>query len=281
MTSTSSVPPSAVALAAVHDRSAAEVLARALLARAILPPGATAVTKTPPAALAQPFDRPGTPNLADVSRFAAAPESAAQAIRFLTSHHPRGYTVDGGGTGKTSGGGAPTVSSVTDPLTGMPTGVDAAQLLIDVVPIAAGHVGIRVDAQVTWLPAKPHGLAVPTADVVAIVSVTESNPGYRKQVGSHLPTPRRVVVTRPGLVARLGFAAYGLRPRCPVRSAAHPTSAPATSSPSRSRPLLRRTSFTVGSCGGVEVSRRSYRLAALADDSAFTRLYRQILGLRG
>lgn len=268
-----------VPVAAVRDQASAAALARRLVGRAVLPPGSTIVATPPSVALERPPQVPGFSNLAQTTRFATTARSTAATISFLSAHRPKGYTVDGSGTGSIDRHGVAIVEDMTFQLSGMPPGVYSADLLISVTSRGGGGSGIRVDAQVVWQLPKAAAATVPAGDTVAIVAVTESFPQRRS--GPLAPRPRRVVVTRPAEVAILRAAADGLPPfpplggpdpGCPTDSGTYIV-AFATSTTARAN-----ITFTTGPCGGVSVSEGGRLVAGLAGDQAFTRAFEQILG---
>lgn len=276
---TGTTPPTS-ATSAVHSRAAAAALARSLLAGAVLPPGARPVQAPPAHALRSANWTPGTPNLAQATRFATTSRSMAATAAYLQAHRPKGTSP--GGTGTATSHGIATDTMVTDVIGGTPFGASSAQLVYSVAPLPGGGAGIRVDAQVTWLPAKPAAATVPGGDRVAVVSVVETVPGGRwKQ--EHLPAPRRVTVTDTAAVRALREAADGLvmappgARSCPVDLGTRyvVAFAPAAGAhPDRT--------YTAGSCDEVAVTGPSGRtIATLADDTAFDHAYRSVLGPGG
>jgi hypothetical protein len=270
-----------VAAGAVHTRAAAEQVADLVLHRVKLPPSSEGNRTAPSPALGNPPQRPATPDLAEATDFANASGTVAGTVAFFERHRPAGYTASGSGQGS-SNTGTGQVATVMDALGDMPPGVASAQLLLSATQVSAQRVGIRVDAQVTWLPPKPAGLTVPARDTTAVVSITET--ASPSQVASeHLPAPRRIVVSAPSQVERLRDAADGLVPAVPgVRScpadlgtgyvvafATLPTAAP-------------DMTFAAGSCGFVQVTGRGgQHLGTLANDGMFTDTYDRMLGSGG
>lgn len=266
---------------AVHTRATAEQVANVVLDRVKLPPSLEGNRTVPSPALGNPPQRPATSDLAQATHFFTAPGTMAKTLAFFERHRPAGYTASGSGQGS-SDTGTGQVATVMDALGGMPPGVSSAQLLLSVTQISAQRVGIRVDAQVTWLPPKPAGLTVPARDTTAVVSITETA-SYSQVASEHLPAPRRIVVSVPSQVERLRDAADGLVPAAPgVRScpadlgtryvvafATSPTAAP-------------DMVFTAGSCGFVQVTGRGgQHLSTLSNDTAFTETYDRVLGSGG
>ncbi|MHB1534123.1 MAG: hypothetical protein ACYC1D_05835 [Acidimicrobiales bacterium] len=267
---------------AVHTRAAGERVAVAVLDRLKVPPNAKLMGTAPSSAIAHPPLTPATPNLAQATHFATAPGTVAGVFAFFEHHHPVGYTKDMSGTGS-SDTGAGQVSTLLENLTGMPAGVASAMLLVSVASTSPGRVGIRLDAQVTWIPTKPAGLTVPVADTTVVVAVTEA--ASPSQIATeHLPVPRRVVVSDPARVRALRQAADGLAPALPEGAHSCPLSlgtgyVVAFAASSTAPPDM---VFTPSLCGGVEVTgRRGQRLDVLSNDTAFTLAYERVLGLGG
>lgn len=266
---------------AVHNRVAAERVAVALLGRAKLPPSARLTSTAPSPAIAEAPQQPATANLAQATHFATAPGTAAGVIAFFEHHRPVGYTKNMSGQGSSTTG-TGQVSTLSENLTGMPPGVASTTLLVSVASSSPTRVGIRLDAQVTWLPAKSAGLEVPPADITAVVAVTEA--ASPSQIAAeHLPAPRRVVVSDPRRVEALRRAADGLAPAlpgatsCPADMGTRYVVAFATSSTAPPDMV-----FTAGSCGDVAVTGRGRkRLGVLANDAAFTNAYERALGSGG
>lgn len=260
---------------AVHSRTAALALASSLLRRAVLPPGVHPA-QAPAASLRSAPSSSSTPDEAQATRFATTGQSMAATYAYLQAHRPPGSTA--GMTGSGSAGGTVTVKFLGDTFGGMPAGVDNAQLLLSVAPLHGGGTGIRVDAQVTWLPTKPAAATVPSGDDVAVVSITETMPA---RIWRHekLPAPRRVTVTDAATVRRLRAAADGLPMSLPG-----PRSCPADVGTryvvafARAGAPPDRT-YVAGSCDLVSVTGPSGRtIAILADSTGFDHAYRAVLG---
>ncbi len=208
-----------------------------------------------------------------MSRFGLAPEAPSGSFEYLLTHRPVGFTAAGSGTGSAADHGSTTLRWVDDQIGGMPPGVDSASLLISVAPVTGGKTALRVDAQVTWRPAKPPGTTVPPQDHVAVVSIVESNPN-----NPGLPAPRSVLVTTRATVSRLVRAVDNLPAplpgaiSCPAELGTSYVIAFATSA--SAPPDI---SYRVGSCNFVAVSRNGKRLATLSSDQALYDAYSQVL----
>ncbi len=263
---------------AIHNRAAAGALARSLLERAVLPPGSVTVSAALAATLRQPPERPGTPDLATATRFATTGDSMASVDAFFRAHPPVGNQSSGSSSGSAGRYGVTTEEYVGYAIGHLPSGAASAQLLLAVAPLRGGGSGIRVDAQVTWYPAKPAAARVPRGDGVAVVSLVETLPAADWQ-GEHLPAPRRVVVTDPATVEELRDAADGLQATTPgVRSCPVDLGTRYVVAFGPAAGAAPNRTYTAGSCGEVAVAGASGQtIAALSDDQAFDSAYRQVL----
>ncbi|HET9070908.1 MAG TPA: hypothetical protein VFN60_03260 [Acidimicrobiales bacterium] len=261
--------------AAVHDHGQATALARAVLARASLPPGARPVGHPPSAALRRPPEAPATSQLAQATRYAVTDQTATATFTYLSRHPPAGATT-GGGSGRTTGAGGTTERYLLEPVGHLPPGAASAELLVTVTPLASGGTGIRVDAQVTWLATRPAASLVPASDRVAVVSVLHRLTGTTTR---RVAPSRRVVVTDPAAVARLRAAANGLAPAsagvisCPTGAGTVDVVAFAATATAAPDLVLRS-----GSCGQVTVSAGAGRpITVLRADAEFTAAFRRAL----
>jgi hypothetical protein len=76
----------------------------------------------------------------------------------------------------------------------VPAVEDTRELTVEVADAGAGQTAIRVDAQVTWLPARPASEKVPAAATAVTLSVI-SDP--------HQKPPQSQTITRPAAVRRI------------------------------------------------------------------------------
>jgi hypothetical protein len=193
-------PPSATTNPgpAAGSRAEAATLARLLLARLILPPGAARMPQTPlPASLsaAAYAGADVTPSLDQYQLFALAQPMDA-AAGFLTAQVPPGLSR--GGTGEGSGPDGVTMREVTDTPRSVPAGIAGAQVVLTVVPAASGGSLLRADAQVTWYPARTAAEYIDPARY-HVLSVTV-------QIGGRRPHTVHQVVTSQAFIARLARA---------------------------------------------------------------------------
>jgi hypothetical protein len=206
----SAVPPPS------GTRTEAAALARQLLARLILPPGARRLPQTPLPRSLTGLGFAGsaaTPSLDQYRLFALGqPMNAAAA--FLAAHVPPGLAE--GGTGSESGpGGA--LQDVTFVDQRLPAGIASVQVVLSVVPAAASFSGggsvLRADAQVIWYPPRTAAEYIDPARYHA-VTITVSI------WGRHPHTVHQVVTSR-AFIARLAGALDRMRAE-PLESIACP-----------------------------------------------------------
>jgi len=135
------------------------------------------------------------PNLVDLYRFFVAPASPRKVDAYVRSHLPLGAAASGGysGLSTSSSQGITDEWSVAYSWPVVKTLLDARVLVISIVALPDDRSGIRVDAQVTWLPAKPAGDHVPGG---AKVLTAVLSPGLNPGEPGHPP----VTTTDPGKI---------------------------------------------------------------------------------
>jgi hypothetical protein len=151
----------------------AQALARDVLARAQLPPGARVRPGTPPAALSRaPSSMGGSPS-ASLHQLWTVTEPASAVLRFWAGHTPPGMAGNGSGS---SGGGLAVEQFTGYELQRLPAGVNAATLTMSVLPAGPDATVIRADAQVIWYPPRSAAEQVPaTAHAVTITGTGMNN----------------------------------------------------------------------------------------------------------
>jgi len=159
----------------------------------------------------------GDPNLVDLHSFFVAPQNAWTLYRYERSHPPSGSTIRGGynsyGTASTYGNTDEWfVSYSWFPVKAL---LDSRVLVVSIAALPDHRSGIRVDAQVTWLPAKPAGDIVPTgAKVLTAVLSTGLNPGEPGHSPVTTTNPKKIEAIRD-FVNQLNVVPPGVR-FCPV-----------------------------------------------------------------
>ena len=135
--------------------------ARALLTKVVLPKAVVPVSKLPGGLLSTPPQTPATPDLVDLHRLYVVGEPVATALAFVKAHQPAHTSV---GTEGTSGTTTPPIT--TEWFIGFswpPVGsvLNSRQVLVSLAALSSNRTAIRLDAEVTWLPAKPAGDLIP------------------------------------------------------------------------------------------------------------------------
>jgi hypothetical protein len=132
-------------------RAESVALARKLLSKLRLPAGSR---RLPPEPVPPQLRQVSLWGLAtaslDTHRLFELPQSMASVAATLTAHVPAGMSV--GSTGSSSGPTGVTSEEVSYTPRSVPTGVNAAQLALTVVPGWSGGSLVRADAQVVWYP---------------------------------------------------------------------------------------------------------------------------------
>jgi hypothetical protein len=157
--------------------------AASILTRFRPPPGAVSTGRLPVSALDQPQSWPGAPHLVTRTAWWRASGQQWATLSWLLAHPPAGMTMESTGGFIAKGtrvlpaplppgmklAGAP---FITFALPAIAHVLDIRDLLVAVAPDGAGHVAIRLDAQVAWLPPKPAAETIPpTATVVTVTPV--------------------------------------------------------------------------------------------------------------
>jgi hypothetical protein len=163
-----------------------------------VPPGGRQV-QSPPLAnagvLKYPTEVPGDPDLVDRAAWFTAPGAPANVLAWEKQHLPQEFTP----TGISTLGSPPlTEPAVTDMYSLPPVDdvLDSRQFLVEAVR-DGGNTAIRIDAQVTWLPARTASDQVP-AKAKAVTITMNPDPNHR---GEKLPRP--ATITDPAKVRKL------------------------------------------------------------------------------
>ena len=198
-----------------------------LLTLVRLPTGSARVTEEPSGdshLLGTAAQSIGDPNLVDLHCFFVAPQNAWTSYRFERSHPPSGSASSGGyngyGTASTYGNtDAWFVSYSWPPVEAL---LDSRVLVISIAALPDRTSAIRVDAQVTWLPAKPAGDTVPEgAKVLTAVLSSGLNPGETGHLPVTTTDPEKIAAIR-NFVNKLSVVAPAVR-FCPADFGQHLT----------------------------------------------------------
>ncbi len=146
------------ASAGTSPSAANEVAARtdaaALLARLTLPAGAQSSAAEPSgagAALANPGDRPATPNLVDDHGWWVVPGRPAAVLAFIKQHRPAGSRLDETGSGNIGPGYG--VAGFSWPARARV--LSTRRLVVEVVALSGASTALRADAQAVWMTSRP------------------------------------------------------------------------------------------------------------------------------
>jgi hypothetical protein len=181
--------------ASPRQRAVAE--AARIMASFPRPPGAVRTGLI--ASLTQPGQRPGTPDLASMTRWWRVPGRPQAVLAWIRTHLPSGFTGDGTGFGPGS------VTVNTFALPAVPDVLTERELVVLAVA-SHGETAIRVDAQVVWLPARPAAERIPAGVTrITVTPVFGLNRNPRAKRLDHAFT-----VTDPAKVARIVALVNGL-----------------------------------------------------------------------
>jgi hypothetical protein len=250
------------------SRAQAAALARQLRSRLRLPPGTRRLPHTPvPASLAAPAYGPAdvTPSLDQYQLFALTQPMAAAAA-FLAAHVPPGL-----GPGGTASGSGPfqAVSYLARPL---PAGIAGAQVVLTVVPAAAGGGSLlRADAQVTWYPARTAAEYIDPGRY-HVLRITVSIGGRRPHTVRKLVTSRAVIARLAGALDRMQAAPSEVV-SCPAIWADYQL---AFSVSRQSRPVV-VVSANQDGCGGAGITVNGRTQPALDDHGTVAALVDQVV----
>jgi hypothetical protein len=255
------------------SRTEAATLARQMLSRVPLPPGARHLPSAPlPSSLAEPASQYAavTPSLDQYQLF-AAPQSTSAVSAFLARRAPAGMEADG--TCQGSGPSTGPFMEVSYQPHAVPAGIAGAELVVTVVPASSGGSLLRADAQVIWYPPRTAAEYIDPARYHA-VSITVTIYGRK-------PHTVHKVVTSQAFIARLAelldrLQAEPLGPvSCPAIFAEYRL---AFSLSRQSRPAVVVTSNETG-CGGSGITVNGQQQPPLADHGAVAALADQVVSV--
>jgi len=252
------------------SKAEAAALARTMLSRLRLPPGARRLPSAPlPSSLKEPAVAyaGGSASLDQYQPF-AAPQPMGTVAAFLAARVPAGMAK--GGTGQGSGSASGPFMEVSYLDRSAPAGVAGADLVLTVVPAASGGSLLRADAQVTWYPPRTAAEYIDPARYHALtITVT--------LYGQHVRKVRKVV-TSQAVITRFAQA-LDRSPAAPPGAIACPAEWAdyqlgfSVSGTSRAVVVI----STGGSCGGSAITVGGHPQPALQDDGAVAALADQVL----
>ena len=193
---TTTAPPAAAT--ALPPRQRAEADAAAILAAFVVPPGARKLPGVPQgqAIVLKYIADSGSPNRIDKAGFWQVKGDPRQVLAWTASHVGRSHTDGGVITSLPTPGQPETVWERDYALPPVPGVEDTRELTVHVADAGNGQTAIRVDAQVTWLPARQASEMVPAAATAITLSVIPDPNLNRKP-------PRPATVTSPEAVRRI------------------------------------------------------------------------------
>ena len=185
---------------ALPPRQRAEADAAAILAAFAVPPGARKLPG-PPAGQANLLKHiagsPASPNWIDKTGFWQVKGDPQQVLAWTAGHVGRSHTDGGVITNLPTPSDPETVWERGYVLPPVPGVEDTRELTVEVADAGGGQTAIRVDAQVTWLPARTASAMVPAAATAVTLSMIP-DPGLSRK-----PPPRPATVTGPEAVRRI------------------------------------------------------------------------------
>jgi hypothetical protein len=177
--------------------------ANAIFASFVVPEGARRLPAAPTVekgVLKTPDELPGTPDVVDKAGWWIVPGAPQSVLAWEARHLPRRFSASG--TGTSSGPGF-MMWNQSESLPDVPGVLDSRGMVVTAVP--DGHeTAIRVDAEVSWQPARPASEKVPaTAQAVTISMDLGLNQGGKRP-------PKPETITDPVRVSELKALINGL-----------------------------------------------------------------------
>ncbi|HEY6790395.1 MAG TPA: hypothetical protein VI365_24125 [Trebonia sp.] len=196
-TATSTAHPAAATAQSPKQRAEAD--AAAILAGFVVPPGARKLPGPPTGQASQMKDITGSsgspPYWIDKTGFWQVKGDPQQVLAWTVGHVGRSHTNGGVITNDPSLGRPETVWEHDYELPPVPAVEDTRELTVEVADAGNGQTAIRVDAQVTWLPAREASEMVPAAATAVTLSVPD--PALNEK------PPQPETITNPAAVRRI------------------------------------------------------------------------------
>lgn len=199
----SPTPARTPAAAERTPKQRAEADAAAILASFAVPPGATKLSGPPSGGhgvLSEPDSAPATPDLVDDVAWWEVPGQPQQVLAWEKTHLPARFSLAGYGTGQSGTALAWNDDFALPAITGV---LNARSLMVEAVAAGNGKTDLRVDAQVTWIPARPASEVVPSAARAVTLSLLPN-------INVHTTLPAPVTMTAPSRVRALAALVDGL-----------------------------------------------------------------------
>lgn len=190
-----------------QERAVAE--ASAILKAFVVPPGGQRLPKAP-GALKFPSSTLVSTTLVDDVSFWRAPGQPQAILAWEQAHLPRLFTPEDADFG-------PPSWDRTFSLTPIPGVLNARDLVVEVTGAGNGQTAIRVDAQVSWQPARPASARVPSAARVVTITQLPSQDPHASRPRAPVTITDLVVVRRlAALVDSLELSTIGPGASCPA-----------------------------------------------------------------
>jgi hypothetical protein len=275
--------PAAAATAAASPRQRAEADAAHLMASFPRPPGAVRTGLI--ASLVAPGEGAINPDLVTVTRWWRAPGRPQAVLAWIRAHMPRELVLQG----RSDGGTYNPRPSVDLPeswiyqfgLPPVPNVLIQRWLVVLLVPDGSDQTAIRVDAQVTWLPAKPAAERLPVgARAVTVTPVFGLQPDVRRERldPAFTVTDRARVARIAALIDALPLFPPG-EYSCPLETGAQMRLTFKTAPHGR---VVARVIAPYGGCGIVTLTVGDRSMPALTDEtSTGQQLQQQVLAIAG
>jgi hypothetical protein len=210
---TASVPPggagaapagtaaSTSASSAATPQQRADADAASILASFAVPPGAVRLPAAPATAgwLAHPPAVFPTADVVDDVSWWRVPGKPQTVLDWEAAHTPSRFAA----AGRTSVGSPPEVRADQFTLPPVAGVLSARDLGVQAVSVSGGQTALRVDAEVTWIPARPASERVPAAASAVTVSV-------QRGMVADVKIPPSVTITDPAKVRELAAATDAL-----------------------------------------------------------------------
>ena len=188
--------PAAATALSPEQRGQAD--AAAILAAFVVPPGARKLPGVPQgqAIVLKYIADSGSPNRIDRAGFWQVKGDPQQVLAWTAGHVGRSHTSFGVTTNLPVSGRPETVWENDYVLPPVPAVEDTRELTVEVADAGSGQTAIRVDAQVTWLPAREASEMVPAAaTAIAMSEIPDPNLNGKP--------PRPATITSPEAVRRI------------------------------------------------------------------------------
>jgi hypothetical protein len=193
------VAPTPTPTTALSPQQRADADAAAILAAFVVPPGARKLPGPPTGQASEMKQITGSsasPNWIDKTGFWQVTGDPKQVLSWTAGHVGRSHTSFGVITNLPVSGRPETVWERDYVLPPVPAVEDTRELTVEVADAGNGQTAIRVDAQVTWLPARQASEMVPATATAITLSVFPNGNLNKKP-------PRPATVTSPAAVRRV------------------------------------------------------------------------------